>query len=71
MRTQTQIQRQTQRQTQIHAQTEDGEGHLDVAATYNNQGSVYDCMDQYDKALEAYSKSINIVKSRITCRENL
>ena len=37
-----------------------GQESLEVANTYNNQGTVYQSMGQYDKALQAYSKSLNI-----------
>lgn len=40
-----------------------GAHHPDIAASYNNIGSVYSTIGQYDKALEYILKSLNIRKS--------
>jgi len=37
-----------------------GQQELDVAASYNNMGSVYYSQGQYERALEYYQKSLDI-----------
>ena len=37
-----------------------GQDHLDVAASYNNIGNVYDRQGKYEEALEYYQKDLDI-----------
>ena len=48
----------------------DGDNSLDTATTYMNKGVVYERMGQYDKALEAHSKSLDI-KIRVVGQDHL
>ena len=38
-----------------------GDNHLDVAASYNNIGTVYESLGKYEEALEMYTKSLDIM----------